>query len=146
MSALEIESTFPKLRSAGYVITSLDEPHYNCIAWAAGDDTRWWEPVNVKGYYWPEGLAWNTYLDTWIELFRRQGYERTDAAIAEEGFEKIAIFGGDEEEGTHVAKQLPDGTWTSKLGKMEDIEHNELGPLEGEAYGQVRIYMKRKRV
>jgi hypothetical protein len=42
----------------------------------------------------------------------------------------------------HAARQLLTGRWTSKLGKMEDIEHG-LRDLEGTVYGTVVLIMKR---
>jgi hypothetical protein len=46
---------FPYLKD--YVITSEETPTYNCVAFAAGDVTRWWEPLPVPlpGYHWPLG-------------------------------------------------------------------------------------------
>lgn len=52
----EIETVFPKLSGTSYKKTSDDTERYNCLAWAAGDDDRWWEsghPFDV-GYYWPK--------------------------------------------------------------------------------------------
>jgi hypothetical protein len=43
---------------------------------------------------------------------------------------------------THAARHLPDGQWTSKLGRWEDIEHR-LPHLEGETDGAVVKIMKR---
>ncbi len=43
----------------------------------------------------------------------------------------------------HVARQLKEGMWTSKLGPDEDIEHNTLDALEGELYGAVTQVLKR---
>ncbi len=37
---------------------------------------------------------------------------------------------------------LPEGTWTSKLGKYLDINHTLRG-IEGSVYGQVVAFMKR---
>lgn len=47
------ESDFPRLRESGYELTSDADEANNCIAWAAGDSQRWWEPI--EGRYWPEG-------------------------------------------------------------------------------------------
>ena len=44
---------------------------------------------------------------------------------------------------THVALQLPTGRWTSKLGGLEDIEHDTLKALEGIDYGEPVRFMKR---
>lgn len=40
---------------------------------------------------------------------------------------------------------LPDksGTWTSKLGPQEDIEHHELDGLVGDKYGTVAVIMRK---
>ena len=59
-------------------------------------------------------------------------------ALPELGFEKVAIFakaGMSGIEVTHASRLLPNGCWTSKLGKAEDIEHHELRDVEG---GMVR--------
>jgi hypothetical protein len=58
--------------------------------------------------------------------------------------EKIAIY-GDGFAFKHVARQLESGSWTSKLGKLADIEHRELQWLAGEAYGVVMLCMSRAR-
>jgi hypothetical protein len=63
----------------------------------------------------------------------------------EAGYEKIAIY---YRPGTvdflHVARQLSDGRWTSKLGRGEDITHNTVEGLEGVgAYGRVARFMRR---
>lgn len=44
---------------------------------------------------------------------------------------------------THAARQLPDGSWTSKLGPDEDILHRTPQALVGDLYGQVQAIMKR---
>lgn len=48
MSA-ELEGAFPNLAADGYTVASPKTQAYNCVAWAAGDASRWWEP----GIYWP---------------------------------------------------------------------------------------------
>src|SRR5581483_6948235 len=40
---------FPSLTPDNHRVTSPPSPDYNCVAWAAGDTGRWWEP----GVYWP---------------------------------------------------------------------------------------------
>jgi hypothetical protein len=44
---------------------------------------------------------------------------------------------------TYVARQLPDGRWTSKLGQLEDVTHATTDALEGSDYGEVVQFMKR---
>lgn len=44
---------------------------------------------------------------------------------------------------THVARQLTDGKWTSKLGQLEDIVHSTVDAIAGSDYGEVIQFMKR---
>ncbi len=55
----------------------------------------------------------------------------------EPGIEKVAIFADESGCPKHMARQLPSGKWTSKLGHDEDIEHSDLAVLEGGDYGRV---------
>ncbi len=74
------------------------------------------------------------------------GYQESDSIELEEGFEKIAIYADKRNEFRHVARQLENGKWTSKLGDWEDIEHNTLKALESPQYGSVKILLKRRRI
>jgi hypothetical protein len=38
------ESQFPNLAATGYCVTSSQTATYNCFAWAAKQDGRWWSP------------------------------------------------------------------------------------------------------
>src|SRR5438132_472849 len=51
----EDEESFPGLVSAGYRVSSPKDPNHNCMAYAAGDTSRKWDParIPVPGYYWP---------------------------------------------------------------------------------------------
>ncbi|MGH7151714.1 MAG: DUF7689 domain-containing protein, partial [Planctomycetota bacterium] len=44
----------------------------------------------------------------------------------------------------HLARQIEDGRWTSKLGEREDIVHALRG-VEGGSYGRVARILMRKR-
>jgi hypothetical protein len=57
-------------------------------------------------------------------------------------YQKIAIYIDVSGTPTHAARQLPNGKWTSKLGWLEDIEH-ELDGLTGDRYGCVAQILKR---
>ncbi len=43
----------------------------------------------------------------------------------------------------HAARQLKNGTWTSKLGVEDDISHPSPDALAGGSYGDVKLIMKR---
>lgn len=146
--ARDLEGLFPALKATGYTITSPVTKEYNCIAWAAGDDTRWWQPFSalgaaqLGGYYWPDGLDLSRSLENYERAFKRQGYRGCADAELEEGFEKVAIFVKDSIP-THAARQLPDGAWTSKCGPLEDIRHEALEGVAGDEYGQVAMILRR---
>jgi hypothetical protein len=72
------------------------------------------------------------------------GFSACDGPELESGYEKIAIYtsGG---EPKHASRQLPNGRWTSKLGRHEDIEH-ALDGVNSPAYGVPAAYMKRATV
>ena len=44
---------------------------------------------------------------------------------------------------THVARQLTNGKWTSKLGRCEDIEHDTPDDVADGVYGEVMQFMQR---
>jgi len=56
--------------------------------------------------------------------------------------EKVALYGSFLFY-THAARQLPDGRWTSKLGRLEDIEHDTPDDVAGGLYREVAQFMKR---
>ena len=133
---------FPRLRADNHSVTSPANVAYNCVAWAIGDDTRWWEP----GMHWPfvAESPLNHGVDALEQLFLARGYAVCETPALEPGVEKVALYGS----GiffTHVARQLADGQWTSKLGKSEDIKHDTPDDLAGGAYGQVLKLMMRVR-
>ncbi len=117
---------------------------YNCIAWAAGNGEQWWQPTfGVSGFYWPEDLPEDLRVETFCELYRRfGGYEPCSSTALEAGFEKIALYADDVGDVAHVARQLANGHWTSKLGALEDIEHVTAEALEAD-YGKIACALKR---
>jgi hypothetical protein len=79
-----------------------------------------------------------------VETFRSLGYQECENGGLEEGYEKVALYGSTLIY-THAARQLPNGKWTSKLGRSEDIEHDEPDVLAGGIYGEVHEFMRRPR-
>lgn len=138
---IDLTRLFPNLTSEGYRRTSLPTFDYNCLAWAAGDDTRRWDTDNLCSF-WPKGTrrAWN--CQNLVKIFEAQGYQRCADGNHEIGFEKVAIYVKDGSP-THAARQLADGKWTSKLGDLDDITHTLAG-LIGNRYGEPKIYLRRQ--
>lgn len=138
----DLEEHFPRLRDAGYRATSPESPGYNCIAWAAGDASRWWWPDAFFVAYWPSGVPREDTVEAVRAACETLGYQECEHADVEAGFEKLAIY-ADGEQPRHAARQLPGGMWTSKLGQGIDIEHTLEG-LESELYGRVVKVMRRR--
>ena len=133
---------FPRLSGNEYQITSPKTIDYNCIAWAAGDTQQWWWPSeDLDNDYWPPGVPRERTQDVIVAAFATLGYVVCESEEFEAGYEKIALF-ADADGPTHAGRQLANGRWSSKLGKLEDIEH-ELHDLEGEEYGVVALILKR---
>lgn len=147
MRDLELELDCPGLRESPYQVASSRDPRYNCIAFAIGDLTHFWDDVRVgtrrvTGYYWPEEAGSADTVAGWMSIFEIHGYEETEDSSFEPDYEKIAIY-ADPNGPEHVARQKASGLWTSKMGKGVDIEHS-LEALEGEFFGKVVKVMRRK--
>jgi hypothetical protein len=133
---------FPRLTEQNHRITSPATPDYNCIAWSAGDAENWWQP----GVCWPVVTADDDYgIGILEQAFVSLGFQDCNDGIFESGFEKVALYGSTLFY-THAARQLPDGKWTSKLGGLEDIEHDTPDDVAGGIYGEVVQFMKRASV
>ena len=137
----DMEGLFPNLGSFGYEITGEASDEYNCIAWALGATAPWWGYQN-PGDYWPPTLPRNQEIGTLMRLFADEGFTLCEDNTLEPGYEKIALYAfvG---QFTHVARQLEDGRWTSKLGTREVITHPLLSSLTGSYYGEVHCIMRR---
>ena len=140
----DLEQSFPRLTEGNYLITSEPSNAYNCVAWALGDTSRFWYDVKIKGYYWPPGVGSADTIEGWKHVFAIHGYHETDSAEFDPAFEKIAIYVDAEGVPNHVARQTDARTWTSKLGKDYDIEHQTLEALECDEYGRATVIMQRR--
>ena len=137
----KVETEFPNLRTTPYRIASPSDRRYNCIAWAAGDDRRWWWPVSRPRYYWPPDVRYEETIDAFVRAFNTLGFRPCDSRALEPAFEKVAIYAAGSRP-NHAARQLRSGIWTSKLGRGVDIEHTLAG-LEGSTYGAVAVVLTR---
>src|SRR5262249_16823494 len=77
-----------------------------------------------------------------VEAFKAVWFEECADPSPEVGYEKVALYEG-VNGWTHAARLREDGWWESKLGRTEDCIHRSPSDLEGELYGQVRMYLKR---
>ena len=102
-----------------------------------GNPGIYWQPAD-----WPKN---DFGLGALEEAFRLMGYEDCSMdTTLEAGFLKVALYATGSFVYTHAARQLPDGRWTSKLGKGIDIEHDTPEAVAGGLYGEVMQVMKRQ--
>lgn len=138
----ELESRFPDLVRSSYAITSPRSARYNCVAWAAQSDRAWWWPDPMELGYWPGGTPREETLEAFRLVFNTLGFVDCESPDFEPGLEKIAIYTTADGRPTHAARQLSDGSWTSKLGRLHDITH-DLFALAGAIYGSPALFMSR---
>ena len=146
----QVIALFPGLKQDNdFIITSSRTPDYNCIAWAFHYNNRWMWPKTpgsfwVDGWsYWPDGIEHSEDVSFFIKAFEQKGYCVCDNSSFEDGFRKVALYvKKDTTECTHAARQLSNGKWTSKLGRLNDIQHGTPYSIEGDYYGVVHCIMK----
>lgn len=147
----EIIELFPSLvHDSGFRITSYSTPNYNCIAWAYHYDDRWMQydatrkKLDGVWYWWPDGVEQSPLLDAYIKAFELKGYKLCESGDFEEDYTKIALYVDSYNNCTHAARQKRDGNWTSKLGKSNDIAHESPYSIEGDSYGKLACFMRKK--
>jgi len=142
--SLNKEHNFPNLTRDVYEKTSDEDEYNNCAAWAMGNKDNWLQPFGEKWHVWPNGAPLSFEVTSFVKAYELFGFEECADSVHEIGYEKIAIYAYPDGAFAHAAKLNTDGSWSSKLGKIEDIQHDNLGCLEGPwpAYGEVRFFMK----
>jgi hypothetical protein len=135
---------FPNSKIDPFLITSPQTSSYNCIAWAFGDNSKWYWPDSSNIYFWPSDIPRQETINSFIKLFESIGYIQTDNDNLDIEFEIIAIYGDSFSNPTHAARQLQNGFWTSKLGQHFDVTHTIFSMSDG-SYGNVLVYMKRQK-
>jgi hypothetical protein len=126
--------SFPRL-GTNFEVLAPRTKVYNCIAWSIGVTNRW---------VWPGPT-----ISAFDQLYGMHGYKRlsTNDYSVQPGVQKIVLYAHVYKNGrikcTHGARQLPDGTWTSKLGKLPLIRHKNPQALNGPSYGRpIAVYVK----
>lgn len=136
---------FPGLRSSSFGVTSPVTRAYTCIAWAVGDQARWWwpdaDPAN-PAVYWPPNVPREETVSAFLALFATLGFVPAAGEEWQEGFERVALYALADGTPTHATRQVGPNTWTSKLGAPEDITHT-IAALCGIEYGNVVAILRR---
>ncbi len=138
------KSSFPNLRGCEVLAPSTGSDAkknkvYNCISHTLRIYHKWvWPGANVADF---------------DRLYGEAGYRRIrkldysfDPAV-----EKIVLYAKVHKDGrvecTHGAKQLADGTWTSKLGGGPLVRHRSPNSVAGPSYGKpIAVYVRARKV
>ena len=72
-----------------FIITSPATRQYNCIAWAFGDDKKFYWPDAEKLMFWPNNVPREETIEAFISLYKTIGYNICGNGNFENGFEKI---------------------------------------------------------
>ena len=72
---------FPNLRYEGCNVVEPPSERYNCIAYAGGDTSRWWD--HNQRNYWPAYATRSNSIDSLIEVFIGIRFEICDDSRAE---------------------------------------------------------------
>ena len=131
---------FPRLYDEGFEIVDQPSDLYNCIAYAAGDISKWWDLGEDN--YWPASATHSDCIESLKEVFATMGFEQCKDDRFEEGYLKVALY-EDNDGWQHAALQTATGRWRSKMGEGPVIEHLSPESLSGGMYGNPTIYMRR---
>ena len=134
-----VSGCFPRLPCT--CLTSPPTARYNCIAWAADQTDVWWWPSSFPqpGCYWPPNAPRNNSLTSFLSAYGTLGYVPIGAGDID-NYQRVIAITGQDGKVLHAMKRLPDGRWSSKLGKSFDIVHG-LNELDGNTYGTVIGFM-----
>lgn len=125
---------------------------YNCIAAAFDNaDKPWWpEPEAGRSpyspFYWPKDSQRSNDSDSFDALLIDKAgadvYPWDEEPPYQKGYQKLALFEQDGEP-THLARQLPNGEWLSKIGRNGLVVHS-LENMEHAYYGDVAKFYRLK--
>ena len=132
--------SFPNLRNEGFTVVDPLPSLYNCIAYAAGDTSQWWE--YTRRHYWPSYATRSPRIESLQEVFAGLGYGECDDGSFEPGYQKAALY-EDDGEYQHASIQMPNGAWRSKMGRGPVIEHLSPESLSDGIYGSPTVFMRR---
>jgi hypothetical protein len=97
----------------------------------------------MQQFYWPEESPREETIEAFVNAYKTLGYQVAADPNQEAGLEKVAIYARNGSP-THAARQLDNGSWTSKLGANIDVEHTLRG-LAGPEYGDLAVILCRLR-
>jgi hypothetical protein len=128
-----VDVAFPQLKG-DYEVLRPHSRRYNCISWSLGISVQWiWPGDDIEKFDQLNGRYRYKRLGR-LDLSHRPGTEKIALyAISQNG--RLAV--------THQARQMADGTWTSKLGQLPLIRHRTATAIDNASYGRpVAVYAR----
>lgn len=142
------DRVWPNLQADGFRFVGPMDTRFNCVAWALGHTYPYWWPRISHGppySYWPPDIPHEATMPAFRALFEQHGYSECEWPSGTA--EAVAIYGRMENGSMvpkHVARALPTGGWTSKMGvNWGIIEHDTLEALNSDVWGEVVMTMCR---
>ncbi len=133
------------IENVHFQITSPQSEFYSCLSHAVYREDRVIWPDEDEVCAWPPRLEREETLAAIREFFRLCGYQDCGNGELQAGIEKVALYTDQFGLVVHLARQLTNGHWSSKLGSLADIEHISDRTIECPSYGRVAHYMGRRR-
>jgi len=65
---------FPNSVQEPFLMTSPQDIRYNCIAWAFGDNEKFYWPSDLPEYFWPENIEKEESIAAFIALYESIAY------------------------------------------------------------------------
>ena len=134
---------FPLARAGDIVTDSEMTPEYNCVGWALHLKRSVIWPDDDQQHQWAPDLPRRPDKDIFCAFFEKMGFSECNDENFEQSREKIAIYSRGNEV-LHVARQLRDGRWTSKLGPLADVLHPTALSISDGWFGVLAILMSRE--
>ena len=75
---------FPKLVSEGLEIVEQPSEQYNCIVYAAGDTSKWWD--HNANHYCPTHATQSSSIESLKEIFAGLDFEQCQDSSTEDGY------------------------------------------------------------
>ena len=123
----DLERAFPRLVSVEYSKSSDQDLGYNCIAWAAEDNTKIW--TDDPAHYWPPGATRGWDVDALTSAFSQLGYSVCSDGGPEAGYEKMAIYADDSGEWQHACARWPTVSGPAKWERKEKTSSTRTQPM-----------------
>lgn len=79
--------SFPNLRNEGFTVIEPPSDRYNCVAYTAGDTSRWWDHTPRR--YWPPHASRSGRIESLIEVFVVLGYEQCKDESLEDATKRL---------------------------------------------------------